>query len=127
MRFVPRFFQQSDRMAKAKLHILSAKELDAETWDDFVASSFHGSFYAQHAYLSMLREDWQAYIVEDKGEWQVVMPFVVNQRWKYRSIPQLPFTQYLGPMFAAWDNLPTYKRYSNYQKYFCNDLRKRNS
>ncbi|MCI4671212.1 MAG: GNAT family N-acetyltransferase [Bacteroidia bacterium] len=104
-------------MAKASLHILSGKDILEEDWDNFVKQSPHGGFYAQHAYLSILREDWKAYVVIEAEKWKAVMPFVLNKRGRYLSIPQLPFTQFLGVMFAPLNGLPLSKRYSSYLRY----------
>ncbi|MEO0897269.1 MAG: GNAT family N-acetyltransferase [Bacteroidota bacterium] len=100
-------------MARSELHILTQQEIDPTAWDAFVKASSEGGFYAQHAYLTMLREDWKAYIVEEGGEWQAVMPFVINKRASYLSLPQLPFTQYLGVMFRPHEEWDTQKNVSS--------------
>ncbi|MEO1383015.1 MAG: GNAT family N-acetyltransferase [Bacteroidota bacterium] len=86
-------------MPRADIQLLRREEIDPQRWDAFIKASPQGSLYATHGYLSILREDWQAYIIEEKGAWGLVMPFVINQKWGYDFLPQLPLTQFGGPIY----------------------------
>ena len=77
-------------------HIIPHQEIDAQKWDQFILDSPQGGLYALYDYASVIRNDWQAIIVEEKGEWVAVMPFCLNKRWKYISLPQPLLTQYWG-------------------------------
>jgi len=103
-------------MDSTDLQILEGREIDPLQWDAFVKASPQGGFYAQHAYLTVIRPDWRAYIHLEKNSWQAAMPFVINRRFGFHSLPQPPFTQYLGVMFRPQGEAKTYKRYAAYQK-----------
>jgi hypothetical protein len=83
------------------LEIISHDELDAERWDAFIRQSPQGSLYALHGYISSLRSSWQAYVVQKAGRWCAVMPFCLNKKWRFQSMPQPLYTQYWGICFAS--------------------------
>lgn len=99
-------------MSRAEIHLFKQEEIDPQQWDAFIAASPQGSLYATHGYLRTLRPDWQAYIIEEKGEWGLVMPFVVNRKWRYRFLPQLPLTQFGGPVYRDLSTIAERQRIS---------------
>ena len=82
------------------LEIISHDKLDVERWDAFIRQSPQGSLYALHGYISTLRSSWQAYVVQKDGIWCAVMPFSLNKKWRFQSLPQPLYTQYWGICFA---------------------------
>ncbi|MEM7657351.1 MAG: GNAT family N-acetyltransferase [Bacteroidota bacterium] len=87
------------------LQILAHDELDPDQWDAFIRQSPQGSLYALHGYLSSVKAEWRAYVIHKKGVWCAVMPFCLNHRWQFRSLPQPLYTQYWGVCFAPMADL----------------------
>lgn len=104
-------------MAKTDIHIIPGKDIPEDKWDHFILKSPQGGFYAQHAYLTTLRKDWRAFVIVEKGNWKALMPFFINKRGKYLSLPQPPFTQFLGVMFVPMEGVSLSKKYSSYQRW----------
>lgn len=89
------------------LTTLSHTELNPQDWDRFIHASSQGSLYALHGYISLLRKEWLAYVVTDQqGEWCAVMPFSLNKRWRFLSLPQPLYSQYWGIYFRPFSESP---------------------
>ncbi|MDW3649782.1 MAG: GNAT family N-acetyltransferase [Bacteroidia bacterium] len=102
-------------MAEILLHRFKASQIEAEKWDAFIKSSPQAAIYALHGYISTLREDWEAFIVEEKGEWKALMPFIINKKGPFRFMPQAPLTQHWGVFFEDSD-LKSYQKLSKQGK-----------
>ncbi|MEO0472650.1 MAG: GNAT family N-acetyltransferase [Bacteroidota bacterium] len=86
-------------MADFQVAHIPLNDIDPARWDAFITASPQGSVYALHGFLFALRKDWRALIVLQQDEWQAVMPYCLNKRWRFTSLPQPTFTQYLGICF----------------------------
>lgn len=58
--------------------------------------------YAHHEYLSFIDSEWEAYVVEDQQQWQMVFPFKQSKKYGLKYYLQPKFTQFLGPVFATY-------------------------
>ncbi|MEM8888308.1 MAG: GNAT family N-acetyltransferase [Bacteroidota bacterium] len=85
---------------------IKGTSIEAERWDTFIKSSPQGAIYALHGYISAIREDWEAFIVEEKGAWIAVMPFILNKKGPFQFMPQAPLTQHWGVFFQALEDKP---------------------
>ena len=81
-------------------------EIAPEKWDAFIKSSPQSAIYALHGYISAIRQDWEAFIVEEKGNWIAVMPFILNKKGPFRFLPQAPLTQHWGIFFKKMEGKP---------------------
>lgn len=81
-------------------------DLTPERWDAFIKSSPQSAIYALHGYISAIREDWEAFIIEEKGNWIAVMPFILNKKGPFRFLPQAPLTQHWGIFFKELEGKP---------------------
>ncbi|MEL6252418.1 MAG: GNAT family N-acetyltransferase [Bacteroidota bacterium] len=102
-------------MAEILINRFKASEIEPESWDTFIKSSPQAAVYALHGYISAIREDWEAFIIEEKGNWIAVMPFILNKKGPFHFLPQAPLTQYWGIFFEQVDAKP-YQRLSKQGK-----------
>lgn len=102
-------------MATFHLHKQASSSLDVQSWDNFIKASPQGSVYAMHGYLSCIRKEWEAYIIEEKGEWIAVMPFILNKKGPFSFLPQGPLSQYWGVLFKE-EKGSSYQLQSRYTK-----------
>lgn len=93
-------------LTELSLHIEKGNTLDPNTWDTFIQQSPQGCIYAMHGYIECIREDWQAYILKEKGEWVAVMPFILNKKGPFNFLPQAPLTQHWGIFFTEETGKP---------------------
>lgn len=96
--------------------------IDKQEWDDFIYRSQQGAIYALSDYLTIIHPDWQAFIIEDKGEWQAIMPWFVKsilgvksafmpalcqfqgafiKNTSFSGYKQIDFERKIGELFAA--------------------------
>lgn len=94
---------QSNSDLAYSLTIQSAMDIPQKEWDQFIEKSPQGSLYARYEYLSLIRQDWQAYIISDaKGTWCAVMPVWIKKKWSFTSLSQPLYTQYWGICFRPF-------------------------
>jgi hypothetical protein len=75
--------------------------IDKQEWDDFIYRSPQGSIYALSDYLNIIHPDWQGFIIEDKGEWQAIMPWFVKSIFGVKSAFQPALCQFQGAFIKA--------------------------
>ena len=84
-----------------ELKLLDNSAIDKQEWDDFLFRSPQGAIYALSDYLSVIHKDWQAFIIEDKGEWQAIMPWCVKNIFGVKSSFQPALCQFQGAFIRA--------------------------
>ncbi|MCB0853674.1 MAG: hypothetical protein KDD63_15725, partial [Bacteroidetes bacterium] len=104
-------------LREMKSYRISGDRIDAHQWNDFITHSPQGCLYAIYEYISIIRPDWEAIIVEQNEEWKAVMPFCINKKGGYQSIPQPMLTQHWGIFMVPEANLPLRKSLSNAEAY----------
>ncbi|MEZ4688377.1 MAG: hypothetical protein R3B47_20645 [Bacteroidia bacterium] len=83
--------------------ILPSSQIDPTQWDAFIAASPQGSLYARHDWASAMAPGWQALILEEDGNWQAVMPFLLKKKYGFSYMLQPPFCQTWGPILAPFE------------------------
>lgn len=92
-----------------EIKLLFNTSIDKQEWDDFIYRSPQGAIYALSDYLSIIHPEWQAFIIEDKGEWQAIMPWFVKNVFGVKSAFQPALCQYQGAYLKA-TAFSTYKQ-----------------
>lgn len=98
-------------------HILAFSEIDPKTWNAFIYASPQASPFVLYEYMSIIKKEWEAVIVEEKGIWKAVMPIAYSRKWTFSAILQPLFAQYWGICFAPFNDAMVYKNYSQQKKY----------
>jgi hypothetical protein len=86
-----------------EIKLLLNHTIDKQEWDDFIYRSPQGAIYALSDYLSIIHPDWQAFIIEDKGEWQAIMPWFVKSILGVKSAFQPALCQFQGAFLKTTD------------------------
>lgn len=92
-----------------KINLLSNHEIDKQQWDDFILQSPQGAIYALSDYLTIIHPEWQAFVVEEKGQWKAVMPWFVKSFFGVKSAFQPALCQFQGA-FLISNELSNYKQ-----------------
>lgn len=72
------------------------KDIDRQSWDQFIAQSPQGNLYAQSWYLDIVSPDWQAYMVYEADQLAAVLPVYEGRKILFPFIVQPIFCQQLG-------------------------------
>jgi hypothetical protein len=79
--------------------LLIRSEIDDQRWNSLITDSIQQIIYAETWYLDLVCESWKALVWPDTGDYQIVMPLPVREKWNFTILYQPFFCQYLG-MFS---------------------------
>lgn len=91
---------------------IAGPALDPGSWDEFIRTSPQGALFHLHGYLTACMPAWEAFVLEENGIWQAVMPIYPGKKGPYQSFLQAPFVQYGGICFRDKQHKGTYDEYS---------------
>jgi hypothetical protein len=76
--------------------LLTRKEIEAHSWDSFVAHSRQSVIYGFSWYLDIVCEDWNALVWPSASDFRIVMPLPFKNKFGFPILYQPHFCQYLG-------------------------------
>jgi hypothetical protein len=80
--------------------LLSRSEIDDRRWNELIALSEQQVIYGYTAYLDLVCDQWKALVWPSVGEYRIVMPIPIKQKWGKDVVQKPLFCQYLG-VFSA--------------------------
>ncbi|MBR5982897.1 MAG: hypothetical protein IK025_04115 [Bacteroidales bacterium] len=81
------------------IRFVSHSEIDFVKYDECIENSMQGTVYAMSWYLDAVFPDWSAYVV---GDYDVVMPIPLKQKFGIKYALQPQFCQQLGIFSKSW-------------------------
>ena len=81
------------------MRLLSHSEIDFVKYDECIENSMQGTVYAMSWYLDAVFPNWSAYVV---GDYDVVMPIPLKQKFGIKYALQPQFCQQLGIFSKSW-------------------------
>ncbi|HAF30463.1 MAG TPA: hypothetical protein DCG75_15580 [Bacteroidales bacterium] len=72
---------------------LKHHQINKQKWDATIQNSFNGLVCALSWYLNVVSPDWEALVA---GDYELIMPLPVKQKYGFRYLIQPPFCQQLG-------------------------------
>lgn len=79
------------------IKVLTRKQIDSKTWDDFIESTPQRTIYALSWFLDLIPQEWGAVIeLDSKGKFLAVLPFQTKNKYGFTKIEQDAYTNELG-------------------------------
>ncbi|SDM12193.1 Acetyltransferase (GNAT) domain-containing protein [Catalinimonas alkaloidigena] len=71
-------------------------QIDKKRWDDCIEAACNSQVYGCSWYLDVVCPQWRAWVWEEDGEYQKVLPLTTGRKWGIPYLYQPYFTQQLG-------------------------------
>jgi hypothetical protein len=78
------------------LQIVQRKDINEKAWNELISNSPQGVLYALTWYLDVVSPNWQAIVYAPKGQYTIVMPLPIRQKYGLNFVQQPLFCQQLG-------------------------------
>lgn len=79
------------------IKVLTRKQIDSKTWDDFIKSTPQRTIYALSWFLDLIPQEWGAVVELDSTEnFLAVLPFQTKKKYGITKIEQDVYTNELG-------------------------------
>lgn len=96
--------------------LLPADQIDRQAWEELLATSPQGNFFALPAYMDIIAPGWQGIELREGPKLLAVMPINLRKKAGFTATLQPPFAQNWGIYFAATPPTTNYKHYSRTRK-----------
>ncbi|WP_025761985.1 GNAT family N-acetyltransferase [Dyadobacter tibetensis] len=78
------------------INLLSRQEIDPEKWEQYISGCYNAVIYAASWYLDLVCPRWAAFVWEESGKYQAVMPVPLQRKFGVWVVQQPFYCQYLG-------------------------------